>query len=69
MDVATLKDAALQIGLIGSAFPVLPQPVDGRLLVPEGGEELKREFAPIKRLGRELGDCFFDLDGVHAWNQ
>lgn len=65
VDVATLKDTARKIGLIGSAFTVLPQTVDGRLLVPEGGEELEGKLDPIKRLGRELGYGFFDFDGVH----
>lgn len=65
VDVTALKDAAREIRLVGPAFPVLPKPVDSRLLIPEGGEELEGELRPIKRLGRELGDGFFDLDGVH----
>lgn len=63
MDVAALKHAAMKIGLVGVA---LAQAIGGGLLVPERGEELERELSPIKRLRGELGDGFFDLDGVHG---
>ena len=37
-----------------------------RLLVAEGFEEGERELGRVERLLGELGDGFFDLDGVHV---
>jgi len=40
-------------------------PLDGRLLVPEGGQKSEREFLVVKTLGGQLGNGFFNFDGVH----
>jgi len=51
VDVIALKDAAGEVGLICVAAP---KPLDRRLLIPEGFEELERKLFRIERLLRQL---------------
>ena len=60
VDVVRLKDAA-QVGLVRCARA---QPLDRRLLVAEGLKEGERKLLSVKRLLRQRGNGFFDLNGV-----
>ena len=62
MDVVALEDAAGRSDLFDVAAP---QPLDGRLLVAEGFKEGERETRGVERLLREVGNGFFNFDGVH----
>lgn len=63
MNVAGLEDTA-KVGLVRSTGT---QPLDCRLLV---GEDFKigiRKVVGVKRLVRQLRDCFFDFNGVQGF--
>ena len=62
MDVIALENAARKIRFVGvPAFELFER----GLFVPERFEEGEREVRRVERLFRELGNGFFDFDGVH----
>ena len=62
MDVVGLQDAT-NVGLARRAGA---QPLDRRLLVPEGHEESIGVIGRVERLLGEFGKGLFDFNGVHA---
>jgi hypothetical protein len=63
MNVASLEDAASDVGLIGVSAP---EPLDCRRLVAESLQERVGKTLRVERLLRQSGKGFFDLNGVHG---
>ena len=63
MDIIPLEDTAREVRLI--RVPA-PQPLEGGLFVSKSFEERKRERVAFKGSLRQLGNRFFDFNGVHA---
>ena len=62
MDVVALKHAAFDVRRVGGPGT---QPLYCRFLVAERLKELEREVGRVERLFRQLGNGFFDFNGVH----
>jgi hypothetical protein len=63
VNVASLEDAASDVGLIGVSAP---EPLDGRRLVAESLQERVGKTLRVERLLRQSGNSFFDLNGIHG---
>jgi hypothetical protein len=64
MDVISLQNGAIHIGLVGRARA---ETLERRFFVAEGFKEGEREGFRIERGFGELGDRFFDFDCIHSW--